>query len=293
MEPNELMNNRLSRRVLITAMARLGMGGATLAGLSASGLSLTGCGSSHTDNTPVSTSRTGRFVTANQFASKKDIGIIIGRTYIELQNGVPVVLGWEFPNNMIPNLPPAAFDTPDLYYLPLPPEADATPFKYMVFSNWTNGHSPRGIGDPPHLHPVFGISPPGTPEPDNHDELAPVTNPDEIPAGYVPGGTLPGGATIASGIGQAFEYPTAPQMQPGWNTTAQNYFFYKGHMNAIGMGATYAFLDSHQTNTLPIVQPKIHPVAGWYPTKNVTRYDGGSKSFIFELTDWIHSTQSL
>jgi hypothetical protein len=164
----------------------------------------------------------------------------------------------------------------------------------MAFSNWANGHHPVGIGDAPHIHPLAGIQPPGSPTTNNVNELAPVTNPDEIPAGYVLGSSIPGaGTTIASGIGQAFEYPTAPQLQPGWNTTAQNFFFYNGHLNAIGMGATYAFLDTHQTNILPITQPKLYPKVGWYPTQNVTRYDAGIKCFIFELTNWIQATNAL
>jgi len=294
MERNELIDGRLSRRELIAAMARVGVGGATLATLGASGLPLAGCGSNHKDDSPLTVNRTGRFITATQFAAKKDIGIDIGKTYIELKDGVPIVVGWQMPDIAISNLPIAAFDTPDVYFLPLPPEADATPFKFMAFSNWTQGHRPVGTGDPPHIHPLIGIAPPGAPTDDNHDELAPVNNPDEIPEGYVLGSLIPGaGTTIASGIGQAFEYPSAPQLQPGWNTTAQNYFFYKGHLNAIGMGATYAFLNTHQTAVLPITQPKLYPIAGWYPTKNVTRYDAGLKCVIFELTDWVHSTKSI
>lgn len=291
MERNDLdlINGRLSRRELLAQMARLGIGGATLAGLGTAGLNLAGCGASH-DTPSLTVNRTGRFVSSDQFALVGDNGVNIGRTFVELVNGVPYSIGWECPEKALKSLPYAKFDIPDIYFLPLPPEADATPFKFMAFSNWSNGHKPTGTGDAPHVHPVICIAPPGVPTDDNRDERVPVANPDEIPAGYVLGNTIPGaGDTIASGIGEAYEYPTAPQLQPKWNTTAQNYFFYKGHLNGIGMGASYDFLKSRATNTLPVTQPKLYPKAGWYPTKNVTTWDDGKKCHVFILTDFIRA----
>ena len=294
MDINDLKNGRLSRREVLAAAARLGIGGAALAGLGGTALNLVGCGSSDNNGSPVAVNRTGRFVSADSFAAVRDLGVNIGRTFVVLQDGVPMEVGWEMPSNILSGLPNSAFDSPDVYFLPLPPEADALPFKYMAFSDWANGHKPVGTGNAPHIHPLIAIGPPMAPTDDNHDEKVPVANLDEIPAGYVLGNTIPGaGDTIASGIGEAYEYPEAPQLQPGWNTTAQNYFFYKGHLNAIGMGATYAFLESHQTAELPVTQPKLYPKAGWYPTKNITTWDDGKKCHIFKLTNFVHSTNVL
>lgn len=289
MERNDSINARLSRRQLLAAAARYGVGGATLA----SGLSVAGCkgANSYPD---LAVNRTGRFVITDSFALVKDLGVNLGRTFIELQDGVPISLGWELPAIALSGLPDTDFDTPGIYFMPLPPEADVTPFKYLAFSDWARGHKPVGTGDGPHIHPLFGIAPPGAPSDDNHDEKVPVRNPDEIPAGYVLGNTIPGaGDTVASGIGEAYEYPTAPQLQPHWNTTAQNYFFYKGHLNAIGMGASYDFLASKQTNELPITQPKLYPKPSWYPTRNITTWDSKTNCHIFMLTGFIRAPRSI
>lgn len=294
MDTNDLRNGRLSRREVLAAAARMGIGAAAMAGLGGTALNLAGCGSSDNNGSPVTVNRTGRFVSADSFAAVRDLGVNIGHTFVVLENGVPLEVGWEMPENMLNGLPNSVFDSPDVYFLPLPPEADALPFKYMAFSDWANGHVPVGIGDAPHIHPLIAIGPPMAPTDDNHDEKVPVANPDEIPEGYILGNLIPGaGDTIASGIGEAYEYPEAPQLQPGWNTTAQNYFFYKGHLNAIGMGATYDFLSKRQTMELPVTQPKLYPRAGWYPTKNITTWDDGKKVHVFKLTNFVRATNFL
>lgn len=279
---------RLGRREALALLARLGVGGAALMGMG-----IAGCGGGG-DSARVTVRRTGRFYSNDAFAIVGDLGFNIGRTYVVLENGIPLELGWELPENALIGLPDQAFDDPGIYFMALPPEADATPFKWMAFSDWTNGHSPAGIGDAPHVHPVFCIAPPGVPQDGNPDEKMPVLNDDEIPEGYVLGATIPGvGETTAPGIGEAFEYPAAPQLQPGWNTTAQNWFFYKGHLNGIGMGASYDFLNKKLTNVLPIAQPKLYPRPGWYPTKNITRWDESRKVHVFALADFVQATNYL
>lgn len=292
MERYDLTGRRLGRRELLSAAGRLGLGAAALAGFGgAGGGLLAGCGggSDSTDTgSPVTVKRTGTFYTDRSLQPVEDIAVDIGRTFVKLDNGVPLELGWEMPEEMLAGLPRTKFDDPGIYFLGLPPEADATPFKFMAFSDWANGHKPVGTGDAPHIHPVVCIAPPGAPTDDNVDEKVPVSNPDEIPEGYVLGNTIPGaGDTIASGIGEAYEYPEAPQLQPGWDTTAQNYFFYRGHLNGIGMGATYDFLKRKATATLPCSQPRLYPRPGYYPTKNVTTYNADRKVYVFKLTDFI------
>jgi hypothetical protein len=295
MERYDLSGWRLGRRQLLATAGRLGLGAAALAGLGPGAGLLAGCGggSDSTDTgTAVGVNRTGRFYTKRILQPVEDIAVDIGRTYVELNNGVPVEIGWEATLDILSGLPRTAFDDPGIYFMALPPEADATPFKFMAFSDWGRGHKPVGIGDAPHVHPVVCIAPPGAPTDDNRDERVPVADPDEIPEGYVLGDTIPGaGDTIAPGIGEAYEYPEAPQLQPGWNTTAQNYFFYRGHLNGIGMGASYEFLRAKRTATLPCTQPRLYPKAGYYPTKNVTTYDNERGVFVFKLTDFVRAAR--
>jgi hypothetical protein len=294
MERNEIFVRRMSRREALGTLGRLSLGGAAaVAAAGAGGLTLTGCGGGGGGGTQVAPNRTGKFYSARQFAIVEDLGIDIGRTFVELQDGVPLEIGWELPEKALDGLPDYEFDEPGIYFLPVPPEADATPFKFFAFSDWS-AHSPIGIGDVPHVHPVCVIAPPQPPTDDNRDERVHVSNPDEIPEGYILGNLIPGaGDTIAPGIGEAYEYPEAPQLFPGWNTTAQNYFFYKGHLNGIGMGATYEFLASKQTAVLPVTQPKLYPRPGYYPTKNITRWNEANKSHVFALADFVRAARWL
>ncbi len=111
--------------------------------------------------------------------------------------------------------------------------------------------------------------------------------PEEVPPDYVNGGTLPeAGIATAPGIGIAYEDPAQPQLQPNWNTTGQNYFFYNGHMNGIGLAATTDFLLSHATRTDVIKQPQVHPLAGYYPHRQTVLYDPERRVHVFLVDDF-------
>src|SRR5205823_14359624 len=106
------------------------------------------------------------------------------------------------------------------------------------------------------------------------------------------------GETLAYGLGTADEDPIQPQLQPGWDSTGQNYFFYNGHMNGIGLGATNAFLLRQQAGREParsdvIKQPQVYPKPGYYPHRYTVRYDAGRKVNVFALEDFQQATQVL
>jgi hypothetical protein len=175
-----------------------------------------------------------------------------------------------------------------------------TPFAFLAFSYWS-GHDPKGVGDVPHFHPLFALFPPGQPDPPNNAfEVAPVAA-EETPQDFIDGRKLPGGLageTLAPGIGTAYEDPIQPQLQPGWNTIAQNYFFYKGHMNGIGLGATNDFLLKQEQGKEPtlgedIKQPQVYPKPGYYPHHWEVRYDRARQVHIFALQDFQQATNVL
>ena len=148
---------------------------------------------------------------------------------------------------------------------------------------------------------VIKVEPPGQPDPPNNTlELMPVALA-EIPQDFVDGRTLPGGLageTLAPGIGTAYEDPSQPQLQPGWDTIAQNYFFYKGHMNGIGLGATNDFLVKQEQGKEPalsevIKQPQVYPKSGYYPHKWSCSYDPSRQVHVFALQDFQQATNVL
>lgn len=257
-------------------------------------LALVGCGgvTGVDSNVFYQKPATGLFQTPDQFTTVGGRQVNIGRTYVKLENNVPTEIGWEFPADMLDNLPDTAFGAPAIYILPIPSELVNSPFKTVVFSDWAAGHPPAGTGDAPHIHPIFLMSNIQRPSANFAVESVQITNLDEIPTGYVFGGTIPAAGTIiAPGIGVAYEYPTAPQLQPGWNTTALNYFVYNGHVNGIGSGGTYDFLKNKRTETLSISQPKIYPKPGWYPTKQVVRFNAPTNTYFISLTDFVQASR--
>jgi hypothetical protein len=99
---------------------------------------------------------------------------------------------------------------------------------------------------------------------------------------------------LAPGIGGVVQDPTTPQARPGWNTIGQNYFFYNGHMNAVGLGATSDCLTTlGGGNGAPlgdiIKQPKVYPKPGYYPHNYTVRYDRARDVYVFELSGFSHS----
>lgn len=220
--------------------------------------------------------------------------VSVGRSFAQIQGGEPVAIGFELREGAIDDLPNPPFDQPGVYISPLPQQVFAlVPFRAFAMSDWS-GHSPVGIGDVPHVHPVALLQPPQPNAPPFDPERTPVA-PAEVPAGYIPATQVPavGNGAIAPGIGIAYEYPAAPQLQPGWNTIATNYFFYNGHMNGIGMGATYDFLRSRASASLDIAQPQVYPRAGWYPTRNSVTYDPVKRVHVFKLDNFVRAQNVL
>jgi hypothetical protein len=239
-------------------------------------LTIPGC----EDRKPAPLVETGTF-----FGPDQPVGNGVGRTFITLERGMPTAMGLELSEEVPTTVPDPPFNTPAIFVFALPPQAKATPFKLIAMSYW-GAHDPEGTGDVPHFHPLLMLAPPQDPSLDPVKLDLPVA-PEEVPPDYVNGGTLPeAGVASAPGIGIAYEDPSQPQLQPGWNTTGQNYFFYNSHMNGIGLGATTDFLLSRATRTDVIKQPQVHPLAGVYPQSHTVRYDPDRRVHVFSVEDF-------
>ena len=233
------------------------------------------------------------------------VNVARGFVTLEQNRNVPVAVGIELTAKAVSDLPkPPNFNNPQIYGINLPAESVYTPFSYAAISYWS-AHSPRGIGDVPHFHPLFGINPPQLPTaacgsiPNAGNcpaEAAPVAAP-EVPRDYISGAQVPeGGVVVAPGIGLAYEDVVLPQpqLEHGWNTIGQNYFFYGGHMNGVGLGATNDYLRKQQQGIAPPVptavkmmkQPQVYPKRGYYPRHHDVRYDAQRKVHIFILSDF-------
>jgi hypothetical protein len=207
------------------------------------------------------------------------------RGYVTLQDGVPTAVGMELSSGVLTNIPSLPLDAASATFGALPPEAAATPFAAIAVGDFPTGHQPAGIGDKPHFHPIFLLMPPQQPDPPNFALEGTAVAPAEVPADHVNLGD------VAPGIGIAYQDPSQPQNQPGWDTVGQNYFFYNGHMNGIALGATNAYMlreENYQDIARGdvIKQPQTYPKTGYYPQRYTVSYDYNRHVHIFELSDF-------
>lgn len=259
--------------------------GALALGLAVAGCSGGGGGGGILGVIPTPTPATTTF-----FASPRALNGGTARGYVALRGQVPVAVGMEMTDKAFETVPVLPAGQPQVTLgIPLPAQASLTPFVQIGMAYFTS-HPPAGIGDRPHFHPLFLMSAPRQPDPPSFAaEFTPIA-PAELPADNV---VLP---DLAPGIGGVVQDPTTPQARPGWNTIGQNYFFYNGHMNAIGLGATDGCLTSlGAKNASPaplgdvIKQPTVYPKPGYYPHSYSVRYDRPRDVYVFELSDFRHS----
>jgi hypothetical protein len=267
-----------------------------LAGVWLGGLAvgLVGCGGGGggSSTSAVTTQTTGTF-------ASQDVSILVGTSelvkvghgFVTLDHGVPTAVGLALAAQAVSHLPTPPFDTPAIYGVALPPEAVYTPFTFLAFSYWS-GHEPHGTGDIPHFHPLFGMAPPQVPDPPSFAlELAPI-DPAEVPADHL---RTTGPDAVAPGIGVAYQDPSQPQAQPGWDSTGQNYFFYNGHMADIGLGATNSFLLRQEAGREParsdtIKQPQVYPRPGYYPHRYTVSWDAAHQVHLFVVDQFQQAT---
>ena len=218
----------------------------------------------------------------------------LGRSYLRQSSaGQPLEIGFELEDGALAALPPTPGNVPTVFRCDLPAEAVAkTLFRQIGLSYWT-GHDPRGIGEVPHFHAVFlfqPVQPPDFIPPPNERELMPV-NANEVPPGFIDGRDVP--TAVVPGVGNGFEDPTLPHMNPHWYGITYNFFYYGGHLNGVGIGATTDFLQTTEHQRMSIAQPSVYPKAGSYPHQLDAVYNTTRKSHFFVLSDLRAATNVL
>lgn len=275
------------------------------AGIAASVLSLSvfggmGCGGGSANTVPGPLKETGTFYGADTvpFRGTNGTDVILGRSFVTLNNGDPVSVGFELSRAGREEQPPTAItdEGPNVYFVALPPEAAATCFKQVAVFYFT-GHpidQYRPQSEPPHFHTVFLINAPQQPGADfTNETVYPTAN--EVPPGVERG--VPD--TVVPGVGVSYDDPINPAGQPARITIGQNFLYYNGHMNGMVVGTNrdvafdsppgHYLRDPNQLETRVIPQPAIYPRPGWYPGRWTIRYDTAKKVNIFEMTDFVYA----
>ena len=259
-------------------------------GLAALSVLVTGCGSSDSDEGTKTSTRnvTGTFYSSNPIPVQSPSGqfVNIGHSFVKLANGVPQAVGLEVTDASIAAQPPTEVtdEGPNVYFIQLPPEAEATCFKMMAMFFFTahpiDAYRPNG--EPKHMHSVFLLNAPAQPSAGLVTELKyPETR--EIPPG-IPRGVPD---TVVPGVGVSYDDPIRPPGQPARITIGQNFLYRDGHMNGMVLGENISFLESHETFTDPIPQPEVYARVGYYPTRCTIRWDSKKKVHVFEMTEFI------
>ncbi len=243
---------------------------------------LVGCGGND-NNTPAGQTFFGPDVTATNGPHGS---YLLGRSFVRTNGATPLEFGFELEQSGIANQPPTPIsdDKPNVYIIPLPAQASASPYKAMALFYFT-GHPIdqfRPTGEPQHFHCVMLINPPAQPDPPTFANEFAVPDPREVPVG-APAGVPP---TIVPGLGQSYDDPTKPAGQPARITVGMNFLIYKGHINGTPVGDDVSFLQSHQTETDVIDQPQLYPVPGFFPHQWTIRYDAAKQVNVFSVSDF-------
>jgi hypothetical protein len=252
----------------------------TIVGASlASAIGLTGCGGGNSGGIVNST----RTVLAAQ-----DVAVGNGRArgFITLRGQTPVSLGFTLTPEALTGLP--AGSDPAQFLVSLPPEASQyTPFT-LIGVAYFNASTSEGLGNvPAHFSPLILINPPGEYDgPNFAKELAPVA-PAELAKDHVYVNQF------VPGLGASYDDPAQPQRKPNWNSTGQNYFYYNGHMNGYGLGATIPFLQSKQTRTDTIKQPELYPKPGYYAYRHTVSFNASTNLYTVEISDFRYKDASV
>ena len=212
-------------------------------------------------------------------AVQTPIGNGLARGFVTLEGHVPQSLGFTVTPGALTNLP--AGPAPAQFVVPLPPEASAnTPFSVIAVAYFVATDIP-GFGHvPAHFSPLVLINPPAAPDPPAFllEQKVPAAN--ELAQDHVSVNVF------VPGLGSSYDDPAQPQRQPNWNSTGQSYFYYNGHMNGYGLGATIPFLQSGAARSDVIKQPILYPKPGYYAHRHTVSFDAATNLYTVALSDF-------
>ena len=220
---------------------------------------LSGCGgSSHSSSTQTDTTRVfSQDAVRISLQDGSASPVRLGRGFVKAPGGQLQEVGFQLYDGAIEALPPTDYNIPNVFRADVP-AAPGSMFVQIGLSQWS-GHDPHGIG--------------------------------EVPPGFIDGRDVP--TAVVPGVGNGFEDPQFPHMLPHWYGLTYNLFYYNGHLNGIGSGATDDFLATTQSQSMPILQPSIYPKPGLYPHKLSIVHDDALRSHLIVMSDFQTGTPTL
>jgi len=168
---------------------------------------------------------------------------------------------------------------PYAYDVPLPQQADKTPFKHLVIDWNPQGHEPEGIYDRPHFDMHFYMISPeermqiGADDPKS--EIFPPAS--QIPEGYI---ATPGSVPQ---MGKHWADPASEEYQGQEFTKTFIYGSYNGAFTFYEPMITLAYLQSEPNATMAIKQPSEFAKSGFYPMQYQIKYDAAAEEYLIVL----------
>lgn len=207
------------------------------------------------------------------------------RTYVEMVNGKPVVIGVELSDEVLQNLP----DEMSEFVLKLPGQAHATGIKTVMVGWNPMGHEPQGVYSVPHFDFHFYTI--------THGQIM------QIPGGVDEGaykllekGVFPGIYTFGPvpfavpHMGLHWSDITSPEFSPAGFSKTFIYGSNQDRVTFLEPMITLAYLlglPANQAVETPIPSLLKHEDPGYYPESYTLMYDAGAGTYKIALTDLV------
>jgi hypothetical protein len=223
------------------------------------------------------------------FGPEKTMGAGAARSYLSVENGLPVEIGFELTENALHDLPAAphhpGHHVMTEYILELPKEAQVTPFKFLELDWNPYGHEPDGIYNRPHFDFHFytiakeqrdAIDPADPDYMRKAENLPPAA---EVPADYI----TPPPITPVPRMGVHWVSTNAEELngKPFRQTFIRG--SWNGRMIFYEPMITKAFLESRPDVTFPIAPANRYEPSGYHPTTYTVRYDSAQQVYRVSL----------
>lgn len=230
------------------------------------------------------------------YGEPRPVGAGTARSYVAVQDGVPVEIGFELSEEALASMPagekwqPGHEHEMTEYLLPLPSETGDSLIKLLEL-NWNpGGHEPPGVYDVPHFDFHFY-----TISLEERNAIDPA-DPDYMKkAGQAPSAELlPAGCVTADPVlpiphmGVHWAYRDAEELNGKPFTKTFIHGSWQGQMIFYEPMITKAFLESKPDVTVPIAEAKCYKPAGHHPTTYRIRYDEESRTYRVALTGFTY-----
>jgi hypothetical protein len=216
------------------------------------------------------------------------------RTYVLVQDGHPLQVGFALSESALSGLPELA-DAPDeeafvLVDLELPAD-NPTPFRLLALDWNPRGHVPPGVYDVPHFDFHFYMI-----DAETRDAILP-----ESPDAYAAFESRAKDGVAEGMLPANYVYPgeaTVPQMGAHWIDPASHEFHgqpfdstfiygtWDGHVIFWEPMITKAYIESRPQARIEIATPEHVATPGWYPSAYRVEFDEASKEYRIALVDF-------